>query len=103
RKDGVETGFGGAVVLAEPLDDLDLFLRHDLDRLHQHDETEQGEDEKNQAHARVTSRTMPSAPVTRMRVPMAIGVAERAAQSCPPTFTRPAPSVKSMSCVTIPS
>ena len=33
REDRVEAGLGGAVVLAEPLDDLHLLLRDDLDRL----------------------------------------------------------------------
>ncbi len=72
-----------AVVLAEPLDDLDLLLRHDLDRPHEHDQQEHGEtDEDDIAHARVTSSTMPSAPTTRTLVPA--GIVLRAA--CRPVF-----------------
>ena len=46
RKDRVEAGLGGAMVLAEPLDDLHLLLRHDLHRLHQDDEQEQRDGEE---------------------------------------------------------
>ena len=67
-------GLGGAVVLAEPLDQLDLLLRHDLDRPHQDDEQEEGDAEQDDGveinHARVTSNTMPSAATTRTLVPI---------------------------------
>src|SRR5262249_15160728 len=106
RHDRVETGFGGAMVLPEPLDDLHLLLRDDLDRPHQHDDQDDGDAKENERrdvdHARVTSRTMPSAPVTVTFVPVGIGWALRAAQSSPPTVTRPVPSVGSMSWVTMP-
>ena len=46
RHDGVEAGFGGAVELAEPLDDLHLLLRDDLDRPHQHDQQDEREAEQ---------------------------------------------------------
>ena len=49
------------------------------------------DDEEKDNHVRVTSRTMPSEPVTVTRVPIARGPALCAAQSSPPTFTRPAP------------
>ena len=82
REDGVETGLGGPMVPAEPLEDLDLLLRHDLDRLHDDDQQEQGNDEECVGrHAGVTSSTMPSAPTTRTLVPEANGPLLRAAQS----------------------
>src|ERR1019366_9122926 len=101
---GVEAGFGRAVVLAEPLDDLHLLLRNDLDRPHQDDQQEEREAEEDNtaAHTRTTSSTMPSAPTTRTVVPAAIISLLRAAQSSPPTLTRPRPSVRSTSCVTTP-
>src|SRR5262245_23562878 len=106
RDDDVEAGFGGAVIFAEPLDELHLLLRHDLDRLEQHDQQGEGDREQHEyreRHAGLTSRTMPSARTTLTRVPAASGVAARAAQSCPSTLTRPEPSVDSMSSVTTPS
>ena len=80
RHDRVQARFGGAVELAEPLDDLHLLLRDDPDRPHQHDQQEDRQAEKDDAvHARVTSSTMPSAPTTRTFVPAAIdlGAARR--------------------------
>ena len=104
RHDRVEAGLGGAMVFAEPLDDLHLLLRDDLDRPQQHDQQEDREAEKDDAvHTRVTSSTMPSAATTRTFVPGGIGSGLRAAQSSPPTLTRPVPTVGSMSCVTMPS
>src|SRR5262245_60451639 len=106
RDDRVQAGFGGAMVLPEPLDDLHLLLRHDLDRPQQDDDQHDRDPEEDEradcAHARATSRTMPSAPVTTIRVPVAIGSALRAAQSSPPTVTRPVPSVGSIWWVTTP-
>src|SRR5439155_9378774 len=86
RDDRVEAGLGAAVELAEPLDDLHLLLRDDLDRPHQHDQQDERKAEKDNAtHARVTSNTIPSAPTTVTLVPTAIASALRAAQSSPAT------------------
>ena len=111
-QDRVQAGFRAAVIAAEPLDDLDLFLRDDLDGAHQHDQDEDRQSQEHQAvgdgvrdavdHEWVTSSTMPSAPMTRIFVPAAMASVLRAAQSSPATFTRPVPMRGSMSCVTMP-
>src|SRR6476660_3246926 len=75
-----------AVIPAEPFDNLHLLLRNDLDRAKQHDQQENSDAQKNDAvdadveivHTRVTSNTMPSAPITRTVDPAGIGSALRA-------------------------
>ena len=49
RDDRVEAGFRRPVIAAEPLDDLDLLLRDDLDRAHQHDQQEDGQAQEDDA------------------------------------------------------
>src|SRR5262245_26237027 len=91
------------MVLAQAFDDLHLFLRNDLNPLHQRDDDEEGDAEQDENHARLTSRTMPSAPTTLTRAPASTSDGLRAAQSSPPTLTRPVPRTGSISCVTTPS